>query len=229
VGCWWWRPAGCCTRPSPSPVPAPAARRGPAGAGASCHDPGPRRGAHPSGWLGRPGLAALTRRVLRHPARTTVQSRRTPPRRVQDPKGKEPWCTVEGSLGSGRRADPHPDRAHPAAGRNPRRPRKPSRCTSTGGWSCPGCLRAGRRGAVGRRGCGRGGGAPASKPDRGMPAGCIPARQRTSSPRRSILVWVWCCTRPSPPPTELNTADLDAAERIVAERARSTGIAVVDA
>jgi hypothetical protein len=54
---------------------------------------------------------------------------------------------------------------------------------------------------------------------RGMPAGCIPHRQRTSSPRRSILGWVQgAARRLGAGIPELHTIDLDATERIVAER-----------
>ena len=54
---------------------------------------------------------------------------------------------------------------------------------------------------------------------RGMPAGCIPHRQPTSSPRRSILGWVQgAARRLGAGIPQLHTIDLDAAERIVAER-----------
>jgi hypothetical protein len=79
------------------------------------------------------------------------------------------------------------------------------------------------------RGGGPGGGAPASKPDGGwQPAGSRIAG--TSGPLRNILGWVLeAAHRLGAGIPELNTTDLDAAARIVAERARSTGIAVVEA
>jgi hypothetical protein len=65
-------PGLLATRRRPRPAPAPGARRGPVGAGASALDPGPRRAAHPSGWLGRPGPAALAAPDQRPPPRRAL-------------------------------------------------------------------------------------------------------------------------------------------------------------
>jgi hypothetical protein len=135
------------------------------------------------------------------------------------PGGKEPRCMVKGTLGSGRRADPHPAQAHPAAGRNPRRPRKPSRCASTGGWSCSGSSPSGsprRRWAAGEADA-------AEEPRHGNQTGdasrlhpASPAHQQPSAEHPGL--GPGGCSPPGRWHPDLNSADLDAAERIVAER-----------
>src|SRR4029450_2577196 len=69
---------------------------------------------------------------------------------------RTPWCTAEASLGSGRRADSPLDRGQPTAGRDRGDRGKRAAALRRVAGAGHGGLRAGRRGALERRGCGRG-------------------------------------------------------------------------
>ena len=101
---------------------------------------------------------------------------------------------VKGTLGSGRRADPHSaiplERTRPLAGTRGGQG-SPAAAPRRVAGAAQGHRRAGRRGAGGGRGGRRGGGAPAWKPD----GGCQPAASRIASPPAALGGASWAGSR----------------------------------